>query len=149
MIKLLVIGNLGKDAVVNNVNGKSVINFSVAHTEKYKDAQGNQKDRTVWVECAYWTDRTAIAPYLKKGTQVYVEGNPDVRSYATQDGKQGASLSLRIQSVQLLGTRQNEGGSSNNNYQSAPSNEQHSFSSQTSSAPSSHEVAEPLDDLPF
>ena len=48
MIKLLVIGNLGKDAVVNNVNGKSVINFSVAHTEKYKDAQGNQKDRTVY-----------------------------------------------------------------------------------------------------
>ena len=72
MIKLLVIGNLGKDAVVNNVNGKSVINFSVAHTEKYKDAQGNQKDRTVWVECAYWTDRTAIAPYLKKGTNAHI-----------------------------------------------------------------------------
>jgi hypothetical protein len=66
MIKLLVIGNLGKDAIVNNVNGKNVINFSVAHTEKYKDAQGNPKDRTVWVECAYWTDKTAIAPYLKK-----------------------------------------------------------------------------------
>ncbi len=43
MIKLLVIGNLGKDAVLNNVNGKNVINFTVAHTEKYKDAQGVQK----------------------------------------------------------------------------------------------------------
>jgi len=40
MIKLQVIGNLGKDCVVNTVNGKNVINFSVAHTEKYKDAQG-------------------------------------------------------------------------------------------------------------
>src|SRR6476661_1152821 len=100
MIKLLVIGNLGKDCVVNNVNGKSVINFSVAHTEKFKDAQGNQKDKTIWVECAYWTDRTAIAPYLKKGTQVYVEGAPDIRSYTTQEGKQGASLSLRILNVQ-------------------------------------------------
>ena len=78
MIKLQVIGNLGKDAVVNSVNGKNVINFNMAHTERYKDAQGNQKDRTIWVECAYWTDRTAIAPYLKKGTQVFVEGNPDV-----------------------------------------------------------------------
>ncbi|MBD0352663.1 MAG: single-stranded DNA-binding protein, partial [Flavisolibacter sp.] len=40
MIKMQVIGNLGKDCVVNNVNGKSVINFTVAHTEKYKDSQG-------------------------------------------------------------------------------------------------------------
>jgi len=48
MIKLQVIGNLGKDAVVNNVNGKSVINFNVAHTERFKDAQGVQKDRTTF-----------------------------------------------------------------------------------------------------
>jgi len=61
MIKLQVIGNLGKDAQVNNVNGKTVINFNVAHTERYKDAQGNQKDRTTWVDCSYWTDRTAVA----------------------------------------------------------------------------------------
>lgn len=105
MIKLQVIGNLGKDAQVNNVNGKSVINFNVAHTERFKDAQGNQKERTTWVDCAYWTERVAVAPYLKKGTQVYVEGVPDVRSYTTADGRQGASLTLKIASVQLLGTK--------------------------------------------
>jgi single-strand DNA-binding protein len=105
MIKLQVIGNLGKDALVNNVNGKTVINFNVAHTERFKDAQGNQKDRTTWVDCSYWTDRTAVAPYLKKGTQVYVEGTPDVRSYTTTDGRNGASLTLRISSVQLLGAK--------------------------------------------
>ncbi len=105
MIKLQVIGNLGKDGVVNNVNGKSVINFSVAHTEKFKDAQGQQKDKTIWVECAYWTDRTGIAPYLKKGTQVYAEGTPDLRTYTTKDGQPGTSLSLRVMSVQLLGSR--------------------------------------------
>ena len=110
MIKLQVIGNLGKDAVVNNVNGKSVINFNVAHTEKYKDAQGVPKDRTTWVDCSYWTDRTAVAPYLKKGTQVYVEGTPDVRSYTTADGRQGASLTLRIVSVQLLGAKPSGSG---------------------------------------
>ena len=81
MIKLTAIGNLGKDAMLNNVNGKNVINFTVAHTERYRDAQGNQKDKTTWVDCAYWTERTGIAPYLKKGTQVYVEGQPDVRTY--------------------------------------------------------------------
>ena len=112
MIKLQVIGNLGKDAQVNNVNGKSVINFNVAHTERFKDAQGNQKDRTTWVDCSYWTDRTAVAPYLKKGTQVYVEGTPDVRTYTTADGRNGASLTLRILSVQLLGGRTSGGDNS-------------------------------------
>jgi len=111
MIKLHVIGNLGKDAIVNDVNGKSVINFNVAHTERFKDAQGNPKDRTTWVDCSYWTDRTAVAPYLKKGTQVYVEGTPDVRTYTTADGRNGASLTLRIVSVQLLGAKSNGGDS--------------------------------------
>ena len=80
MIKLQVIGNLGKDCVVNTVNGKNVINFTVAHTEKYKDSQGNQQEKTTWVDCAYWTDRTAIAQYLTKGKQVFVEGQPEARS---------------------------------------------------------------------
>ena len=153
MIKLLVIGNLGKDAVVNNVNGKSVINFSVAHTEKYKDAQGNQKDRTVWVECAYWTDRTAIAPYLKKGTQVYVEGNPDVRTYATQDGKQGASLRLRVREMQVVGgsNRGNQQQSGDNQYnqsapQSAPAPAVQTF---TNTAAPSFDNGGAADDLPF
>lgn len=147
MIKLQVIGNLGKDAVVNNVNGKNVINFTVAHTERFKDAQGVQKDRTTWVDCAYWTDRTAIAPYLKKGTQVYVEGNPDIRTYTTQDGRQGASLTLRIASVQLLGSRNTEGGAApaNTNYQSSAP-----VAAQSSQAvPAANELTEPLDDLPF
>ena len=50
MIKLQVIGNLGKDCNVKEVNGKNVINFSVAHSERYKDSQGNQKERTTFVK---------------------------------------------------------------------------------------------------
>src|SRR5678815_5158827 len=113
MIKLQVIGNLGKDCITNTVNGKSVINFSVAHTEKFRDSQGVQKDKTTWVDCAYWSDRTAVAPYLKKGTQVYVEGTPEVRTYPKNDGTTGVSLTLRVLSVQLLGNRGESGGSSN------------------------------------
>jgi single-strand DNA-binding protein len=160
MIKLQVIGNLGKDCVVNNVNGKNVINFSVAHTERFRDNTGNMKDKTIWVECAYWTDRTAVAPYLKKGTQVYVEGAPDIRTYQTQDGRQGASLSLRVLSVQLLGARSGgEGGDGgggsyqssgnnygNNNYNNS-NNNYNSNTSMPSAAPG--ELTEPLDDLPF
>ncbi|TAG11509.1 MAG: single-stranded DNA-binding protein [Sphingobacteriia bacterium] len=143
MIKLTAIGNLGKDALVNNVNGKSVINFTVAHTEKYKDAQGNQKDKTIWVDCAYWTERTAIAPYLKKGTQVYVEGQPDIRTYTTKEGVNGATLSLRVGSVQLLGSKTNEGGGNTGGYQPAPP------VANTYSAPAASDITEPLDDLPF
>ena len=109
MIKLQVIGHLGRDCVTNTVNGKSVMNFTVAHTEKYRDAQNQPKERTIWVDCAYWSDRTAIAPYLRKGTQVFVEGNPDVRTYPKNDGTTGASLTLRVMNIQLLGSR-TEGG---------------------------------------
>ena len=145
MIKLQVIGNLGKDCVTNMVNGKNVINFNVAHTEKFRDAQGNQKDKTIWVECAYWTDRTGVAPYLKKGTQVYAEGTPEVRTYPKNDGTTGVSLTLRVQSVQLLGGRSDGGGG----YSGGGASE--GFSSQSGAArvPSAGEITEPIDDLPF
>jgi single-strand DNA-binding protein len=104
MIKLQVIGHLGKDCQTNEVNGKSVMNFSVAHSDKYKDAHGNMQERTIWVECAYWTDRTGVSAYLKKGQLVYVEGMPEVRTYQRNDGTTGASLTMRVSSVQLLGS---------------------------------------------
>lgn len=142
MIKLQVIGNLGRDAVVNNVNGRNVINFSVAHTERFKDSSGEQKERTIWVDCAYWSDRTAIAPFLKKGTQVYVEGNPDVRTYQTQEGKQGASLSVRVQNIQLLGTKSN--GGQDTQAHTTDSGDTHAGSAPI--AATEHQVD---DDLPF
>lgn len=139
MIKLQAIGHLGKDCTVNTVNGKNVINFTVAHSEKYKDASGIQKERTTWIDCAYWTDRTAVSPYLKKGTLVYIEGSPDVRAYTTNDGKQGAALTLRISSVQLLGPKSDSQGSS-------------TFDTATGGGSATSDVndgSEPADDLPF
>lgn len=141
MIKLQVIGNLGKDCVTNNVNGKTVMNFTVAHTERFRDAQGTQQEKTTWVECSYWSDRTAVAPYLKKGTQVYVEGTPEVRTYPKNDGSTGASLSLRVFSVQLLGTR-SEGGNSGGSFQPAASSNQNYNASAAVGADAN-------DDLPF
>jgi single-strand DNA-binding protein len=149
MIKLMVIGNLGKDCIVNTVNGKNVINFSVAHTEKFKDSTGAQREKTTWVECAYWTDRTGIAPYLKKGTQVYAEGTPEVRTYQTNDGKSGASLSLRVQSVQLLGSRAGvEGmvGASPTPYAGSNGG---SYSNQNANGGHNDDTSEAGDDLPF
>lgn len=143
MIKMQIIGRLGKDCVVNTVNGKNVINFTVAHSEKYKDSQGNLQEKTIWVDCAYWTDRTAVAQYLTKGTQVFTEGQPEARSFQRNDGTPGASLSLRVREVQLLGGRGDSGGG-------APS-----YSGNTATAssaaniPSANDITEPIDDLPF
>lgn len=142
MIKMQVIGNLGKDCTVNTVNGKNVINFTVAHTEKYKDSQGANQEKTTWVDCAYWTDRTAVAPYLTKGTQVFVEGTPEVRSFTRNDGTAGASLSMRVREVQLLG-RKGEGGSNTGGtyaQNEAPSANRNEVTSNSS---------EVVDDLPF
>ncbi len=121
MIRMSIIGHLGKDAVLNQVNGKSVMNFTMAHTEKIKDPSGNFVDKTIWVECSYWTEKIGVHPYLKKGVQIYAEGIPDIRTYTTQDGRNGASLTLRILSVQLLGTsKENMSGDSGNAYNLAP-----------------------------
>ena len=153
MIRLQVIGHLGKDGVVNNVNGKNVINFTVAHSEKYRDAQGVQKDKTLWVDCAYWTEKTAIAPYLKKGTQVYAEGVPDIKTYTTTDGRQGSTLSLRILNVQLLGGRGGEGQGGEQNYPERTNTYNGAPGSSGTTNPvvgqSPADVTEPLDDLPF
>ncbi len=111
MIKLTVIGNLGRDAVVRDAQGKSVISFSVAHTEKFKDSNGVQKDKTTWVECNYWSERVNLVPYLKKGNQVYVEGQPTIDVYENKEGQKVASVKLRVTQVQLLSNR-NAGDSS-------------------------------------
>lgn len=142
MIKLQIIGRLGKDCVVNTVNGKNVINFTVANTEKYRDSQGTNQEKTTWVDCAYWTDRTAIAPYLTKGTQVFVEGTPEVRTFSRQDGTAGASLSLRVREVQLLGSK-NDSGSNVPAYNGAAA------TGSSGPVPSASEITEPIDDLPF
>lgn len=117
MIKLQIVGNLGKDCIVKEVNGKNVINFSVAHTERYKDTQGNQKERTTWVECAYWTDRTAVAQYLTKGKTVYAEGSPEADGYLNKEGQPAATLRMRVQNIQLIGGNpESTGNTSNNTY---------------------------------
>ena len=103
MIKLQVIGNLGADCIKKEVNGKTVINFNVAHSEKFKDAQGMLKERTTWVNCAYWTDKVAIAQYLLKGKTVYAEGSPEADGYTNKDGQVAATLRMRVQNIQLLG----------------------------------------------
>ena len=143
MIKLQIVGNLGGDCLQKEINGKTVINFNVAHTERFKDAQGNQKERTTWVNCAYWTDRTAIAQYLKKGQLIYAEGAPEADGYLNKENQPAATLRMRVRDIQLLGGR-TDGPSDHNQTSAQATSTPSNVNSHTSA-----QVEEPADDLPF
>ena len=127
MIKLQIIGHLGKNAVENQVNGKTVLNFSVAHNQRYKNAQGVQQERTVWASCSMWSPN-AVGPYLLQGTQVFVEGTPYIELYTDGQGAPAASLKVRVHQVKLLGSGPRAGGDERNDIP---------------------EAAEPAEELPF
>ena len=104
-----VIGHLGQDATVNTVNGKTVINFSVAHSEKYKNKDGIEVDKSVWVSAAYWTDRVNVGMYLKKGTQVYLEGTPEAKTYTNKNNEVIPQLQIKVVSLNLLSSSKTQG----------------------------------------
>jgi single-strand DNA-binding protein len=103
MIKMTAIGHLGSQATLNNVNGKQVINMNLAHSEKYKDAQGNIVNKSVWINVSWWSESSKILQYLQKGAQIFVEGIPSVDAYKNKDGQTVPQLRLRANMVQLLG----------------------------------------------
>lgn len=106
MINLTIVGNLGADAEVRTFdNGRSVINFSLAHTEKWTDAQGVKQEKTTWFRCAYWVNSTAISQYLSKGTRVAVYSDTiDARAYTSQQtAEPQASLEVQVRRIELLG----------------------------------------------
>ena len=117
-LKLEIIGNLGADATVKDVNSSKAISFSVAHSEKYKNHEGVDIEKTTWVNCTFWKyqgQSTEIAKYLKKGTMVAVEGFPSVRGYQNQTGQNAASLDCRVTDLRLLSVpKTNESTSSEN-----------------------------------
>lgn len=106
MINLSVIGHLGQDATVGSVNGKTVINFTLAHSEKFKNKDGVEETNTIWVSCAYWTEKTNLVPYLKKGTQIYLEGKPEAKIYTNKNNQVIPQLHVRVMLVQLLNKAQ-------------------------------------------
>ncbi|WPV66825.1 single-stranded DNA-binding protein [Chitinophaga sp. LS1] len=101
MIRLSVIGHLGHDALKKVINGKSVLSFSVAQNEQFKDLMGVVQERTTWINCSVW-GRDNLGPYLKKGTLVYVEGRPVFKGYAGKQGEVLAGVNMRVAELALL-----------------------------------------------
>lgn len=142
MLELTLVGHLGKDAVINDFNGRKVINFSVAHTEKYKDANGTVVTKTIWVECAKWGDQTAIAAYLKSGTLVAISGRPEASAFMNKENKPMASLKCNVNFIQLLSSGHQQQPQTPS-LPAVPNGTSFQQTPQPSTQP------EPVDDLPF
>lgn len=110
MQKLIVVGNLGRDAEVKKINDQTqVINFAVAVTEKFTDKQGRTVEDTTWYDCQRFvkTDAsTKIADYLTKGTKVLIEGKPKSRCWKKDGGSVDSVITVTVQNIQLLSVKE-------------------------------------------
>lgn len=100
--KSILIGNVGSDAQINVVGESSVINFNLCTTRTWKNASGEKMKKDTWFSCAYWLKNTAIAQYIKKGSLLYVEGEPEAVIYKNKDDIQVAQLKLNVSEIKLL-----------------------------------------------
>ncbi len=108
MKKTAIIGNVCADATTQQVNEKTVINFTVAVNENRKDKDGNKTQNTTYIDCSFWRkagQSTAITEYLKKGVQVYCSGSPTVSAFINKEGHPVGKLALTISDIELLSAK--------------------------------------------
>jgi len=110
MIKIQIIGNIGRDAEVKDFNDNQIITFPVAVSETYTNKQGEKVTNTVWFEVSKWGNNTAVAKYIKKGNQIYVEGKVNNRAYVKEgDGSIVVVNGITAFDIQLLGSKSDSG----------------------------------------
>ncbi len=110
--KVIVVGNLGADPETRYLpSGEAVTNIRVATTDRWKDkASGEMKEATEWHRIAFFGRLAEIAgEYLKKGSQVYVEGSLRTRKWQDKDGHDRYSTEIRGDVMQMLGSRAGAG----------------------------------------
>lgn len=144
--KVILVGNLGKDPEVRHLdNGRAVANFSIATSETYKNKAGDKVTNTEWHNVVLWTPLAEIAErFLKKGSQVYIEGKLTTRSWDDQDGNKRYTTEVVGREMTLLGSRDSNGDSSGGGMSSS----QNTMASPTES-PVSSIPEDDSDDLPF
>ena len=113
--KVILVGNLGKDPETRYMpNGKAVTNFTIATSESWKDKQtGEQREQTEWHNIVMY-DRLAeiAAEYLRKGSQVYVEGRLRTRKWQDKEGRDRYTTEINANEMQMLGSRAGGAGGS-------------------------------------
>ncbi len=143
--KVIIVGNLGGDPETRYMpSGSAVTNITVATNESWKDKQtGEQKDRTEWHKVAMFNRLAEVAAeYLRKGSQVYIEGKLRTRKWQDKSGQDRWTTEIIADEMQMLGGRGGAGGGG-----SAPMG-----SDQGSGPPSAPPQAGPDDfddDIPF
>src|ERR1700753_4135298 len=158
--KVILLGNVGKDPEIRTTpNGMTIASFSLATADRAKDQQGNWTDRTEWHNLVAF-QRTAeiVRDYVKKGSQLYVEGKIQTRSWDDKEsGQKKYRTEILVNDLSLLGGRGNsEGGGgqyasgAGGVYSNRASNNPASFD-QRSSAPANDYANEGItdDDIPF
>lgn len=111
--KVIIVGNLGRDPETRYMpNGDAVTNVAVATTESWKDKNsGEKKELTEWHRITFYRKLAEIAgQYLKKGSQVYVEGRLQTRKWTDKDGVERYTTEIIADTMQMLGSRQGMGG---------------------------------------
>ncbi|MBX9853573.1 MAG: single-stranded DNA-binding protein [Cytophagaceae bacterium] len=103
--KVILVGNLGKDPEIRTMeSGRKVANFSLATTESYKDKNGERVDQTEWHNIVFWGPiAEVIEKYLKKGSQIYVEGKIRTRSYEDKEGNKKYITEILGDKMTMLG----------------------------------------------
>ena len=109
--KVIIIGNLGRDPETRYMpDGGAITNISVATTDTWKDKNGEKQEKTEWHRVAFFGKLAEIAgEYLKKGSQVYVEGRLQTREWE-KDGVKRYTTEIVANQMQMLGSRQGMGG---------------------------------------
>lgn len=143
--KVILIGNLGRDPEVRYMpSGSAVANVALATSEQWKDKQtGEQQERTEWHNVVFFNRLAEIVgEYLKKGSQVYVEGSLRTRKWQDKSGNDRYSTEIVASEMQMLGGRGGgSGGGANYDYNQEPA-----ASRQPAPAPAADEFD---DDIPF
>jgi single-strand DNA-binding protein len=105
--KVILIGNLGRDPEVRYMpSGDAVANISIATTETWKDKNGEKQEKTEWHRVAMFGKTAEIAgEYLKKGSQVYIEGRLETRKWTDKEGHERTTTEIRADRMQMLGSR--------------------------------------------
>ncbi len=129
--KVILVGNIGQDPEVRYMpNGNAVANLSLATSESWKDQGGQMQERTEWHRLTMYRRLAEIAgEYLRKGSQIYVEGKLQTRKWQDQSGQDRYTTEIIVDQMQMLGGKgggQGEGGYSNQGQQrpqQAPQNQ--------------------------
>jgi len=110
--KVIVVGNLGNDPELRYMpNGNAVANLSIATSESWKDQQGQQQERTEWHRVTMYRRLAEIAgEYLKKGSQVFIEGKLQTRKWQDKEGNDRYTTEIIADNMQMLGGGGQGGG---------------------------------------